>query len=458
MGKKRKRKQKPSATQAQPLEELLRNGEAVLYAQVCWSIANRGTGRPRPWDVITLEGGDEEEFRAGARFRLTRESVENVERCLGMRTCGEAVALFEAKKAVEPTGECPRGHQEAAFAFMMYGIRPTEPCQQCGEMPEFGNTVMSPGFYSDRPVKGVDGQEHTTCPECGEDALELRGNSIAEWGWNVVCLDCGWEMKQAESLDIAQYCDRMEEVKSRVESINQLMDVAGITLRTLVESICLQLRMLLELIVFSSLVSNKDVWQRSQKELQSSQDTSKKLRELKRLHPNFYPTPVKLRESTAGTEPDDRTDGFLSEDKLIEVYGRLGNILHAENPMGRETDYRIFIDAVPGWVSEVMNLLECHKVYLYHHPEEFYLIKMVGDVDGELITIRFKTTAEGATKCAWPDCISSSARQYCEYIQEPWRECRLTEMESEQTQGKRVAEKLDDNAGRRRAGQVETGQ
>ena len=362
------------------------------------------------------------------------------------------------RKAVEPTGECPRGHQEAAFAFMMYGIRPTEPCQQCGEMPEFGNTVMSPGFYSDGPVKGVDGQEHTTCPECGEDALELRGNSIAEWGWNVVCLDCGWEMKQAESLDIAQYCDLMEEVKSRVESINQLMDVAGITLRTRVESICLQLRMLLELIVFSSLVSNKDVWQRSQKELQSSQDTSKKLRELKRLHPNFYPTPVKLRESTAGTEPDDRTDGFLSEDKLIEVYGRLGNILHAENPMGRETDYRIFIDAVPGWVSEVMNLLECHKVYLYHRPEEFYLIKMVGDVDGELITIRFKTTAEGATKCAWPDCISSSARQYCEYIQEPWRECRLTEMESEQTQGKRVAEKLDDNAGRRRAGQVETGQ
>ena len=132
-------------------------------------------------------------------------------------------------------------------------------------MPEFGNTVMSPGFLSDGPVKGVDGQEHTTCPECGEDALELRGNSIAEWGWNVVCLDCGWEMKQAESLDIAQYCDLMEEVKSRVESINQLMDVAGITLRTRVESICLQLRMLLELIVFSSLVSNKDVWQRSQK-------------------------------------------------------------------------------------------------------------------------------------------------------------------------------------------------
>ena len=96
-------------------------------------------------------------------------------------------------------------------------------------------------------------------------------------------------MKQAERLDIAQYCGLMEEVKSKVESINQLMEMPGVTIRTRVESICLQLQMLLELIVFSSLVSNKDVWQRSRKELQSSQDISKKLRELKRLHPSFLP-------------------------------------------------------------------------------------------------------------------------------------------------------------------------
>ena len=223
----------------------------------------------------------------------------------------------------------------------------------------------------------------------------------------------------------------MEEVKSRVEAINQLIELPGITIRTRVESICLQLRMLLELIVFSSLVSNKDMWRRSKKELQSSQDISKKLKELKRLHPHFYPRPVDLQASALGEEPEDRTEGFLSQDELIEVYGTLGNILHAENPMGKETDYRFFIDAVPGWLAEVRNLLECHKVYLYHRPEEFYLIKMFGDVDGELMPIRFKTTAEGKTQCPWPDCVSSSARQYCEYIQRPWRECRLPEMEPE---------------------------
>ena len=138
-----------------------------------------------------------------------------------------------------------------------------------------------------------------------------------------------------------------------------------------------------------------------------------------------------------------RRKGFLSEDRLIEIYGRLGNILHAENPMGREVDYRFVIDSVPGWLSELMKLLECHKVYLYHRPEEFYLIRLFGDVDGELMSIRFKTNAEGRTKCAWPDCVSSSARQYCEYIQRPWRECRLPELEPDQTEAKGVADGLD---------------
>ena len=85
-------------------------------------------------------------------------------------------------------------------------------------------------------------------------------------------------------------------------------------------------------------------------------------------------------------------------------------------------------------------------MYLYHHPEEFYLVKMFGDGDGdgELMRIRFKTTAEGKTKCGRPNCVSSRARLYCEYIQRPWRECRLTEMEPNQTLGKGAADDLDD--------------
>ena len=351
--------------------------------------------------------------------------------------------MVDDQKVSGDMGECLHRHQEEALAFMLYGIQPTEPCPDCGEISKFGNAMMSLDLYPDGPVKGVNGHQYSICPACGEDALQLEGDSPVEWGWNIACMNCEWTMKQAERLDIAQYCDLMEEVKSRVESINQLMENQGMTIRTRVESICLQLRMILELIVFSSLVSNKDVWKRSKKELQSSHDIGKKLKELKRLHPDFYPKPVALQESTPGEEPADRTDGFLSQDNLIDVYGRLGNILHAENPMGKETDYQFFIDAVPGWNTQVQKLLKCHRVYLYHHPEEFYLIKMFGDVDGDLMCIRFKTNGRGETKCAWPECVSFSERQYCEYIQRPWRECRLPEIEPAQTQGKAEAEEYD---------------
>ena len=75
---------------------------------------------------------------------------------------------------------------------------------------------------------------------------------------------------------------------------------------------------------------------------------------------------------------------------------------------------------------------------------EFYVMKMLGEGDGELMPIRFKTSGEGETKCAWPDSVSSSTRQHCEYIQRPWRECTLPELEPKQTQGKVVAGKLDE--------------
>ena len=428
------------AEEVRLLEELLESGDSSLYGQICWSLSNQSSVIPEPGHVIAVPTVNTDDQEASESFRLTDASIDNIRRCFGIKTCGEAVDLFTEKQKVQPWGECLNGHQEAAFQFLMYGIEPSERCADCGEVPNFTGVFMSPDIYKDGPVKGVDGQEYLTCPECGSGLLELEGESPVKWGWKIVCLECDWEVKQAENLDIEQYCDLMGEVKARVESVSQLIQLPGITNRTRVESISLQLRMILELIVFSSLVSNKDVWQRSQKELQSSQNINNKLRELKRLHPNFYPKPIDTGQDVSGEEPANLVDGFLTEDKLIKVYGQLGNVLHADNPLGKGTDYQYFLDAVPGWLTQVKNLLECHKVYLYHQPERFYLLKMFGDVDGELMCIPFKTTCEGKAKCAWPDCVSSSMRLYCEYIQRPWRECRLPELEPQQTESKEIVD------------------
>ena len=122
-----------------------------------------------------------------------------------------------------------------------------------------------------------------------------------------MCMDCGWEMKQAEGLDIAQYCALMEEVKSKVESINQLMEVPGLTIRTRVESISLQLRMLLELLVFGSLVSNKDVWRKSKKEL-------RRLPGHKQEGPGAEASPSSLLPQTVGPEGEQLRTGAIGPD------------------------------------------------------------------------------------------------------------------------------------------------
>ena len=54
------------------------------------------------------------------------------------------------------------------------------------------------------------------------------------------------------------------------------------------------------------------------------------------------------------------------------------------------------------------------------------------------------TAATGMFTCAWPDCLSSASRQYCEFWGRPWQECTLPEKETTQTQGKMFGAMVDE--------------
>ena len=55
-----------------------------------------------------------------------------------------------------------------------------------------------------------------------------------------------------------------------------------------------------------------------------------------------------------------------------------------------------------------------------------------------------RETPNGQEHCLWPDCAQKGNRQYCEYIEEPCRECQLLELGPTQTEGKRFAESRDE--------------
>ena len=431
MTRKRKGNNKTRTPRIRPLEHLLKTAEPEDYGQLCWSLANRDTKRRQVGEVVKLGGRDRNGSWIEKRFRLTEDSIANISRCLGIRTCGEASALFTEPDDSEPWGECPSGHQEAAFQYLMYGIMPTKPCAECGEIPTFQGLAMSLDLKSNGPVKGTDGIEYSVCPRCGDDVLELQGNSPVKWGWDIVCINCGGQIKQAEELDIHQYSDLMEEIKLKVEAIQRLMEMPGIINQTRVESVCLQLRMVLELVIFSSLVSNKDAWRKSQEELRKAWNVKKIMSDLRGIHGKYYP------------EPKGKIETFLTEDRLINVYDQLNKVIHAENPLGTEVNLRHYIESVPKWLELITSLLTEHKVFLYHHSNVFYWVRMFGGPEGDVLCTPVRANSDGKGICSWPDCVQQGNRQLCEYIGQPWQECQLMALERAQIEAKRISEAYD---------------
>ena len=429
MGKQRRSKRRVRAPRVEALEQLLKTADPETYGRVCWFLANRDIQRHRAGDVIALEVWE----KAGveSKFRLTEESIENISRCLGLRDCGEASEIFIQTRQVEPRGECPTGHQNAALDYMMYGIMPTKPCPECGEIPKFGDLSMSLGFGSNKPVKGIDGNVHETCPKCKDDMLELRGTDPVGWGWDIVCTSCGWQMKQAEELDIHQYSKLMEEIKLKVDAVQRFMEIPEVINQTRVESACLQLRMILELIIFGSLVSNKDAWRKSQDELRKAWNIKKIMKDLRGIHGGYYP------------EPKEKIGDFLSEDRLVTVYDQLNKLIHAENPLGTGVNLRHYMESVPQWLKWIMGLLTEHKVFLYHHPNVFYWVRMCGGPDGDVLCTPIRVDSEKKEICPWPDCVQHGNRQFCEYISDSWHKCQLQALEPDQIEGKRIAETYD---------------
>ena len=89
MTKKKKSNKGTRNPKPKPLEQFLKKGEPETYGQLCWSLANRATDKHQAGDVIKLPDWDKTGKQIEKRFRLTEVSIENIQRCQGIRTCGK---------------------------------------------------------------------------------------------------------------------------------------------------------------------------------------------------------------------------------------------------------------------------------------------------------------------------------------------------------------------------------
>ena len=426
------------------LEELLQSGDVDGYAQACWSLANRKEEPPRAGDIITLSGPCEEHEFHEYRFRLTLQSMMTIAQCDGMETCGEAIRAVARKLPPEELPCYWHAHGEQFQDFVMYGIEPHE-CLYCGETPEFTDPRRSINWPDETPVKGVDGEEYTTCPSCNSDTLEAIGEKLNQWGWKISCLECGWEIKQAELLDIQQYRSLMEQLKKDLKGATDLMETTSVDMETRVRAVGVQTRRILENVAFAALVSNKDALDKSSEEMGNLWNPREIFRDIEKVHPDFFPKPVRIRDLNKGKDRPFtvRTEGVLNREKLLQIYRELNPLAHSWNPLDEPVDYDYFMEKVPVWLGEIVNTMETHQVMLFHHPDHFYIVKMEGDRDGSVQCTPFTKDTTGTVRCAWPDCVSNSSRNHCEFWGRPWSECTLPEKEPAQTEGKLLGAEID---------------
>ena len=185
----------------------------------------------------------------------------------------------------------------------------------------------------------------------------------------------------------------MKEVKLRMAVLEFFGSGKGHALYqpSTVESCCLQIRKILELIAFGSLAANKDIYSAAYEKFASHWHAGRLLRDLERINPNFYPKPiVEVPSKTPGVvnELQERGPDYLTKAEFEKLYDECGAIMHSRNPYGQPVDYVWYQQQLREWYRKIMNLLNSHQIHLVHHPG-FFLIHMKVDQDDEVHFFEF---------------------------------------------------------------------
>ncbi|MDP3515794.1 MAG: hypothetical protein Q8S94_01390 [Pseudohongiella sp.] len=147
---------------------------------------------------------------------------------------------------------------------------------------------------------------------------------------------------------------------------------------TTVESACLQVRKILELIAFGSLIANKKVFKAQHEKFSKYWNAETMIRDMERINPNFYPKPILQKPSNKlGIKMEwlERPNDYLTKDKFVKVYKKCGAVLHAENPYGSKINYDYYGENLIKWRNEIVNLLDAHSIRLLDDTN-LYLFQM----------------------------------------------------------------------------------
>jgi hypothetical protein len=228
------------------------------------------------------------------------------------------------------------------------------------------------------------------CEACGRtvNARQLKGFKT---GGQRMCARCRGKIgiesfertasprKSDYTEELRRYADCMEEIKRRTDVIRWIIKREKTTgyIHTDVETACLQMRKILELIALSSLIANNEEYSRQYQKFAEHWHATKILEDIEAINPDFWPVPSEqVIDPNTGMVKDvvPVTKEYLTHENLVEIYDECNQFLHAQNPYGAPQNITRITSKMALWLTKMMNLLNHHQIRLVNPDFEIWVL------------------------------------------------------------------------------------
>lgn len=167
----------------------------------------------------------------------------------------------------------------------------------------------------------------------------------------------------------ALYCDLMEYLKWRIESVGKTIDLVRtgkhyLNNRHAAEFCLLQLRFCCELLAIGCVAIHTDIPQTAR--LQKEWNASAIVKIFESLKADFFPMAIREETGSDGVVEHHPADGALTKPEFLKMYNLFGNLLHTgtfkryKDAEKQTFDFKILSD----FISKLVALLNNHVYFL----------------------------------------------------------------------------------------------
>jgi len=195
-----------------------------------------------------------------------------------------------------------------------------------------------------------------------------------------------------------RYVNYMTDIKHRIDFLCAF-DLNSLPTQIAVELLALQFRKIVEMIVFSSLVANRERYAALHDDFVSHWKITEIIRRIKAINKDYLPIPVKEIEKN-GERLWDYPSGkqYFSEQDLVSIYRESGGILHPRKPFTEKSpNVQQFLKRANARISKFVQTLNCHQVHPLNDKEVF-LVHMEEEGKPNPVIYRFKAIREDAAQ------------------------------------------------------------